>query len=205
MSFAKGGKMSKKGVYEKYTEYTDEEILEIFKNEYERIKPKGLGEFEKKRQKDVPSLSYLLIRFKTTWNELKKKMRIEDIVIPFYTNKEIISEIKRIKKKVKHSPTISEFNNNSYMSESVLKRRFGSYDNALKKAGIKKLLIQNVVKKTDKHPKEYIKNALLKEKNKIGRRLTGKEIKENENLPALNTILQHFRSSSIANIWKKIE
>ncbi|MEG2352942.1 MAG: hypothetical protein RSB33_06560 [Cetobacterium sp.] len=83
-------------------------------------------------------------------------------------------------------------------SETVLLRRFGNWKTVKERCGYSFRL-------GPKYTLEEIQRILLEERNKFGRRLSQREITNNPNLPALETIFKVFKTSSISKIWDELE
>lgn len=56
----------------------------------------------------------------------------------------------------------------------------------------------------EKYSKDILVQLMLEESKKLGRRLTVKEISENNNLPSYATILKYFNTTNIKNVWQEI-
>ncbi len=247
---------------------TNDELIKLFKEDYERIKPKKIDEFNQKKMKS-PNVEYIEKRLNMTYNEMKKMLGIDDINISKYSDDEIIIELKRVKKLLGHAPSTTEFEKHSCMATMAIKNHFGSWNNGLKRAGLKiKNITPEVVKESNEellqmynsfsieigkgetgatvqdldssdeiynfgvfdtrfgginemrklvgfkvtstnakklYTKEQLRTLLLKEKEKLKRRLNFKEINNNKNLPTSRTVLRYFNKTSIAKMWEEIE
>ncbi len=114
---------------------SNEELLKVFKEEYDKIKPKNIDEFNNNRTRS-PQVEYLEKRFKIPYNKIKKMLGIEDIRIHEFSDDEVIEELKRVTQILRHTPSTTEFINHSSMNERVVKNHFGSWNKGLTKAGL---------------------------------------------------------------------
>ncbi|MFD3156705.1 homing endonuclease associated repeat-containing protein [Haloimpatiens sp. FM7330] len=116
---------------------TNDELLELIKNEYYRIKPKGCWDFMKKRDKRIPCLSKLKERFGKTYNQILIMSGISDDELNFVRrNKEqYLEKLKQISMELGYVPSHQEFLKMGY-SPSILKKYYGSYLNAVRELGI---------------------------------------------------------------------
>ncbi|WPC42811.1 NERD domain-containing protein [Clostridium sp. JS66] len=116
---------------------TDDEILEIIRDEYLEIEPTGCWDFFKRRIKS-PSLPYLKKRFGLPFNKILIKAGIAEENLNFVrrSNEEYIEIINSLCSKLGHTPSAQEFIDNGY-SPAVLNRIFGSYNKAIKECGLK--------------------------------------------------------------------
>lgn len=83
-------------------------------------------------------------------------------------------------------------------SETVLLRRFGSWKNVKELCGY-------TFRLGNMYTKEEITQLLMKEREKMGRRLSQKEINKNPELPVLETVLKAFKTTKISEVWDKLE
>lgn len=115
---------------------TDDEILEIIRDEYLEIEPTGCWDFFKRKKKS-PSLPYLQKRFGLTFNKILIKAGISEENLNFVrrSKDEYLEKIKGLYSKLGHTPTVKEFIANGYSIE-VINRMFGSYNNAIKECGL---------------------------------------------------------------------
>jgi len=110
-------------------DYSESELLEMFKCEYYRINPISKAEFEKKR-KNIPSVRFYLGKFKS-WNNLKKKAKIDRSSIRRSEN-ECVKIIESIITKLGYVPNSKEFS--KYAKKHVF-RKLGPYNKILIKLG----------------------------------------------------------------------
>lgn len=103
-----------------------------------------------------------------------------------YTKEQLIFFLEKIAKKLKRTPTISDINKNkNYPSSTTYINRFGSWNNSLKKAGLK----LNIRKKYTK--KELIEN--LKQLNKELTRIPKtKDLKNKKWMASPSTYRKYF-------------
>lgn len=115
---------------------SDMEILETIKAEYLEVSPEGCLDFFKKRKRS-PSLPYLNKRFNLTYNQILIKAGIpkENLKFVRKSKEECINIIKDLYMKLGHTPSAQQFTDEGYCT-SVLINMFGSYNNAIKEAGL---------------------------------------------------------------------
>ncbi|NFH40792.1 homing endonuclease associated repeat-containing protein [Clostridium sporogenes] len=131
------------------------------------------------------------------------------------SRKELLDILKDLSKKLGHMPSKKEIENLGY-DESIFTRKFATYEQAVLAAKIeidlknklklktKKSISKNPKHRTNKYSKEQLKEILLKEYNKLGRKLTPKEIDNNKNIPSLTTFKRHFKTTGLMKIWDEI-
>jgi hypothetical protein len=89
---------------------------------------------------------------------------------------------------------------NEIYNPGVFTIRFGSMNNLKKEAGF-----QIIYGNSEIYSKEDIRNKLIELHKKKGGRLTIKEIKAENELPGLITILSKFNTTKILDVWEEIE
>jgi len=108
-----------------------------------------------------------------------------------YTKEQLIFYLKKLAKELKKTPTIKNINKKKkYPSSSTYTKRFGSWNNSLKKAGLK----INSRKKYDKT--ELIENINLLRKE-LGRIPKSSDLKSKKWTASYSTYKNHFGN------WKK--
>lgn len=119
-----------------------------------------------------------------------------------YTNEELLNIMREYAENVKF-PTVREFKpSNELPSSTTYIERFGSFQDAIIKAGItipeEKLRYFNREKLSNKDLLEKLKKEVLS----IGRQLTAQEIKKNKNLPTDTVFYRRF--GNLENTYKLI-
>lgn len=116
---------------------TDQELLNIIKSEFYRIKPKGCWDFLKNAN-NVPCLQTLKKRFNRTYNEILILAGVPEEELNFVrrSKDEYLEKLKLVANKLGHTPSAKEFEENGYCY-SMLAKFYGSYNNAIKVAGLK--------------------------------------------------------------------
>lgn len=168
----------------KLNSLSDQELLEMLKSEYHRIKPKNQTElFEK--SKILPSHTYLRKRFNMTINELLIKIGIpvEKLNGIRRPPNELLEKLKEVADELGHVPTAKEFNAKGYSSEA-LKNHFGSYSKALEAAGLE---VKN---------KKFTKSELIKLyknlSNQLGRPANSEDLNKLNDFPSASTFAVRF-------------
>lgn len=143
---------------------TDNEILNLIYSEFIRIKPKNYQEFYEKSC--LPSRAVLKKRLNMNYSEMLIKSGIPNELIKTVrkTDRYYIDLIRNIANRLGHTPSAKELEKQGYCASSLTKR-FGSYNNAIKKAGI----IPNEVSKNKQISKEQIISDYKKLSKKLGR------------------------------------
>lgn len=114
---------------------SDEELLNLIKNEFYRIKSKGHVDFFKKRDRRIPCYLVLQDRFNgLTYNEIliKAGVKNEELNCIRLTNEELINELTKLTKELGHIPNKNEMKKH-HISPQVLQKKFGTVENAIKK------------------------------------------------------------------------
>ncbi|MDY4544818.1 MAG: hypothetical protein SPE00_05855 [Bacilli bacterium] len=113
----------------------DKELLDLIKSEFYRIKPKGCIEFFKKRDKRIPCYPKLQNRFNgLTYNQILIKAGVESEKLNCIrmSKEKLINKLAQIAEELGHIPNTNEMKDYKILPE-VLKKKFGSAENALKK------------------------------------------------------------------------
>ena len=106
------------------------------------------------------------------------------------SDEDLLTDLKRVAKKIGKPPTIAEYNFNGTYESTIYLRRFGSWNDALKKLG----LLPNNAFWTDEELFQNIYNVWMK----IGKQPTRRDM-DNKNLSTISSgsYLRHF------NTWTK--
>ncbi len=242
-------------------------LLDLIKENYEKIKPKTCNEFFKLRDKKIPCRQTLQKLFGMTYNEILIKAGISDerLNVVKRNSKYCIDTLMEARNRLGYVPSESKFISLGY-STTPIKRIFGSYENAAKiidpeyKANIKyesidmskeellnmyieyskkigmpasscDILYSNELPSINAFKNRFGRMEFLKKeagfesekprnlkyekedvvKNLIaaylvkGRRLTVKEIVQEQSIPSYNTILYNFKTTKISKVWEEIE
>lgn len=128
---------------------TKDEILEEFKKEFLRINAASSYDYNKRRNKHLLSVSSLEEVFECTWNKILNLAELP-IFIDRYTDEKLLSELKTLADRLNRTPSSSDFTSSCKISGRNIRRRFGSWNKALKKAGLfPSHLTPETVKETD--------------------------------------------------------
>lgn len=120
-----------------YDELSDYQLIELFKKEYDRIRPKTCSEFYRQTT-TAPSLFMIKKRLKMTWPQLLRFIGVDDKKIRFQrrSKEEYIQILNNLNEKLGHPPSSREFTEHGY-TVPVIVEAFGSYNKALDAAGLK--------------------------------------------------------------------
>lgn len=145
----------------------------------------------------------------------------------YYSKNELIQALQQLEKKLGRTPQPEDLSEPS--AQNVL-GYFKKWSKALKSAGItsrpsKKTTtppvtepvaaktvkaqeveeaVENSACSNRRYSKTMIKEMLLNEFNRLGKKPTRKEIDENKELPTVSTILKYFETTKIGDVWKDV-
>lgn len=172
--------------------YTDEQLLQYLKDFYiENNRVPTTDDFRKRK----PNASTFFLRFGSWKNALKAAgLQKDKYKITGYTDKELIDFLVDYYNKFNKVPRTRDFDNNDYPDSETYRLRFGSWKNALIKAGLYDL-------REDKYQfgqTEYSADELLSllnnyiiKNNKIP---VQDEFTSKNNLPSISTYTRSFGS-----------
>lgn len=252
-----------------FNQMSDDEVLQRVKNELDRLNTSSLGVYDLNKNKDMPTSRFLLKRLKAnSWNDILLRLGYskDELTIKEYSDEELIKALQDYYKETGLNPSISTMEGRGY-NHKTFTAHFGSFNNALLKAGLEINLEQTTVTHADnellqmykdlckrlgraattsdieaylpykphvfairfggiqnlrelagypsgkrqvkKYTKKEIGNKLIEQYKKYNRRLTNAEIsklsKEQEDFPALSTILRYFQTTKMSEVWNDIE
>ena len=120
-------------------DYSDSELMELLKRECYRIQPTSQMEFDKKRNKGVPTARYFSKRLNKKWSDLLLSIGIDEKKIFFRSIPEdtILEMISDVKDKLGHPPSTAEFDAQiKKITSDAIEIRFGKpWNEIIKKAG----------------------------------------------------------------------
>lgn len=144
---------TKEEIYKSRNQYTDDELLNIIKN-----KTKELGRIP--YLKEIKQCNIISKRF-GSWNNALKLAGYENTKNKEFTREELLELIRCRYKKTGNIPKISEFEFKFYIYKF-----FGSWNNALKLAGIEMKSDKKKIKSNERKKKYSDEDLLQKIKNK---------------------------------------
>ena len=113
---------------------SDDMVLRIIHEEFMKIKPKHYKEFYEKSC--LPSIPTIQKRFGMKFSDVLIKAGIPiELLNIAKPNEYYIQRLRELAEKLGHSPSINELKKAGY-DQTVYLKRFGSYNNALKVAGL---------------------------------------------------------------------
>ena len=166
--------------------YSKNELIKIVK-EYS----KDLGKTPKMKEvainKNLPPINQFLKTF-GKWNNLLKDAKLEINAVGEYDKDFLLQKLVDIKRKLKRNPRLEDLNNlKNVPSHEVYFRRFGSWNNALKLAGLDINM-----------RKDYTKGELIillrKKASELGRSPIIKDLESDKNMPDRDTYERYFGS-----------
>lgn len=146
----------------------DEELLNLIKNEYKRIKPNNCWEFFKQRDRRIPCLQNLQKRFKGTYNDILIMAGIsdDDLNCVRRDKEQYLKKLEEVCNKLGYIPSTNEFIQLGYTPQ-ILAKYFGSYSEAVKE--IKKGYVGYKTPVVVKETKEELLKMYIHYSNKIGK------------------------------------
>ncbi|NBI06091.1 homing endonuclease associated repeat-containing protein [Senegalia massiliensis] len=174
---------------------SDKELLELIKEEYKRIKPKGCWDFFKKRDKRIPCLQNLQKKFNKTYNEILIMSGISDEELNYVRRdkKQYLDKLNEIYESLGYMPSQSEFIKLGY-TPKVLAKYFGSYANAAKK--IKDDFENHKTPTKIKESKEQLLKMYIEYSNKIGKPASYNDLLKSNKIYDPSIFLIRFGSMS---------
>jgi len=138
-------------------------------------------------------------RNKSLWRKSKekeafKKAEINKNKSVEYTEEFLLALIREKTKELGRTPASTEF---PFMSQIC--RHFGTWSNALQKAGVKSGVAGN------KMSRKKIMNRLIEAYEAKGSKPTFKEIGKMANMPTKREVFLYFKATRWADIWKEVE
>jgi hypothetical protein len=116
------------------SELSDDMVLKIIHEEFMKIKPKHYKEFYEKSC--LPSIPTIQKRFGMKFSDVLIKAGIPiELLNIAKPNEYYIQRLRELAEKLGHSPSVNELKKAGY-DQTIYLERFGSYNNALKVAGL---------------------------------------------------------------------
>ena len=184
-------------------EYTQNELLELYKKVKKKYKNKKIALSLMKKETGISGAVFK--KHFGSWNNFLRSVdeEIVEQVRTIHTNKELIKMYREFSIKIGRevygaSKKDIESAGFTYSSQ-VLARRFTGMLNLKRLAGFE--IERN---HPYKYSRELIKNILYEKYKEYGRKLTIEEIKKSPELPYLGTIYKHFQISKMNKIWEEV-
>lgn len=184
-------------------EYSDEELIKALQDYY---KSTGLNP-------TIPAMTELGYNHKTfsahfgSFNNALIAAGLEinqEQTIVVHTDDELLEMYKNLCNRLGHGATSSEIDYYLPYKSDVFAVRFSGLQHLRKLAGF-----PEGKRQIRKYTKKEIKNKLIEQYKLKGRRLTNHEIsqlsKENDNFPAMSTILRYFKTTKMSEVWEEVE
>lgn len=159
-----------------FNRLSDEEVMQRVKNELKRLNTINQGIYDRDKNKNMPTSTYLFKRLNvSSWNELLLKLGYskDQLNIKEYTDDELIQALQDYYKQTGKNPTVNAMEKLGY-SHKTFCAHFGSFNNALLKAGLKINQQSTVVTHTDEELLQMYKDLCIR----LGRAATSNEIDE---------------------------
>lgn len=133
---------------DEFLNYSDKQLLDAFKEELLRLNTNICREYDERRSDKAPSFILLKNRFNKTWNEILKDINI-DINNQRRTKEQWLEILIDISDKIGRPPSISDIETFGF-NPTTYKLNFGTYNQALKEAGLVPKKTPVKVKETDR-------------------------------------------------------
>lgn len=168
--------------------YTDEQLIAALRRAAD-----GLGmtpsSIDIKSMEGFPDPVTYLKRF-GSWNEAVRAAGLRPRRIREYTDKELVEALKRAADRLDRGPSMEEFGAmGGYPGAETIRKRFGSWDKALRKAGLEPMVVDR-----KKHTDDELLDALRRAADELGRTPTQKEIAAMDGYPSYMTYFKRFGS-----------
>lgn len=164
--------------------YTKEELKNIIQ-EYSKLIGRTPKMKEVTYNKDLPPIHQFLKKF-NTWNNLLKECDLKINSNCNYSKEYLLNVLKSLATQLKRTPLSDDLNKNKDLpSPKVYYVKFGSWNNALRIAGLK----LNVRKD---YTKEELLDLLREKAKKLGRSPKIDEINSDKNMPDRDTYSRYF-------------
>ncbi len=145
-------------------------------------------------------------RYKSSYVELLTSLGFTP---RYYKGVEINETNEQLKKQyIEFSKKIGAFNGATCKSLDESPEIYNSGVFEMRFTTLNNLRLQCNYQPINQHPKyskKQIRELLIKEMQKVGRKLTIKEINSNITLPSTNTILRYFKTTKINEVWKELD
>lgn len=179
---------------------SDEELLQLLKNEIQRLGTTRKEVFISKRNKTlVPSLAYYENRFKKRWNHILLLAGIskDDLMNFQHTSDEIIQMLQKLYKEFGEMPSQSKMEQLGY-NHQCFKTHFKNYNNALIAAGITpKNKTPDIVKESD----EELLQIYINFSNRLGAAATCSQLNASDDI--YNADVFALRFGGLENLQKR--
>ena len=153
-----------------FTNMTDEEILSIVKSELERIGSTTIVDYHNKRNDNAPSVRFLTDRLNMKWNEILKILGFE-VNVEQRSKKEWLQLLRNIADDLGRTPSINDLADYG-LNETTYKLNFGTWNNAIREAGLDINHEKMEVTHTDEELLQMYKDLCIR----LGHAATGSEI-----------------------------
>ncbi len=189
------------GLKRRPASYTKKEIEDIYKKLSENYPRMTIKMF-----KEIGGISVtsIIIRY-GSWNNFLRKMKapfIQEVKKVKHTKEELIKMYREYSIKIGedvYGATEQDLNDGFIYKKNTLISRFGSMNDLRREAGF---VVKNET--YNKYTKEKIKTELYKEYKKKRRKLNNEEIKKNERLPGVSTIMRKLQVTGMAQVWEEV-
>ncbi|MBI2107413.1 hypothetical protein HYT57_05505 [Candidatus Woesearchaeota archaeon] len=164
--------------------YSKEQLIVAIKK-YSNVTKKTPTIKEIEKNRNLPPRSQLLKQFKT-WNNLIKQCGLKRNKVWGYHKNELLGFLIEYKRKNDNIPKIKDFTGTQELPSSApYFRNFGSWNNALKQAGL-------ATNKRDRYTKKELINLLKKKASLLGRSPKGYELDRDKRFPSSASYSDHF-------------
>lgn len=153
-----------------FSDMTNEEILSMVKSELERIGSTTIVDYMNNRNDFAPSVRFLTDRLGMKWNEILKILGFE-VNVEQRSKEEWLQLLKDVAADLGKTPSVNDLVRYG-LNDTVYKLNFGTWNNAIREAGLDVVFEKNEVV----HTKEELLQMYIDLCGKLGRAATSSDI-----------------------------
>lgn len=164
--------------------YTKEELVKMVQ-EHSKILGRTPKMKEVAKNENFPSMNLFLREFET-WNNLLKKCNLKLNSVRYYSKEHLLNVLKLLSNRIGRTSRIEDLNGDKDLpSPKVYFEKFGSWNNALKLAGLEINLRRD-------YTKEELIDSLLKKAKELNQNPTSNDLGRKNNMPDRSTFDDRF-------------
>lgn len=176
-----------------FSDLTDVELMNIVKKELVRIGKTTIKSYQDNKKVEAPSVQYLRDRLGLKWNEVLKLINMP-INVEYKTKEELLKTLRDLSRELGRTPSIGDIAKKG-LNESTYKLNFGSWNGAIKEAGLDVNFPKTRVTNSDKE----LLDMYIELCKKLRRAATSSEIDE---FLSYNSDVFSIRFNGINNLRK---
>jgi hypothetical protein len=176
--------------------YTDEQLLDLLRKRDQEIEG-SVSIQDINNAEGYPSAVTYQRRF-GSWNEAKQKAGLETVAVddprPEYTDEELLALLKEVAENLDRPLTIRDIEEiDDFPDHATFERRFGSWNQAKQKAGLK-TLGKGKGSRSPSYSEEELLQTLRDLADKVGEPVTERDLAKVPNFPGYMTYIRRFGS-----------